>query len=268
MNLIKNYITNNRCYTGPTKIQVKKLVLHSLGVSQPNAQVLIDRWNNQEAGVSIHAFIEDDRVIQTLPWDYKAWHVGAGKNGSYNTCSIGVEICEPAGHKYNGGTMVGYDVAKNAAYFNKVYQNAVELFAMLCQEFKLDPQKDILCHSEVYKIGYGTNHSDVMQWFPKHGKSMDTFRNDVTIRLSYVPGKNITPVSNNDDINWAKKKLNGLLPVIPGITPLQLNGIYDPELRIAVLTYWHKLGWGKSLKDDGTIIGKATREAMAVGKIK
>lgn len=28
-------------------------------------------------------------------------------------------------------------------------------------------------------MGIASNHADVMHWFPKHGKSMDTFRVDV-----------------------------------------------------------------------------------------
>lgn len=191
MNLVKRHMTKNRCYTNVTKIKVEKLVLHSLGVAQPNANVLINQWDSATAGVSIHAFVMDNQIIQTLPWDYRAWHVGKGNKGSYNNCAIGVEICEPTGHKYNGGTMVGYDAKKNATYFEKVYNNAVELFAMLCNEFKLDPKKDILCHCEVYKLGYGSNHADVMQWFPKHGKSMDTFRSDVVAQMKkkYTPSK-------------------------------------------------------------------------------
>lgn len=157
MEIIKNFMTRNRCYSNPKKIKIEKLVLNSLGVAQPNANILIRSWDTTEAVVSIHAFIMDHQIIQTLPWDYKAWHVGSGKNGSYNNCTIGVEICEPSGHKYNGSTMIGYDVAKNAQYFADVYENAVVLFAHLCKEYKLDPIKDILCHSEVYKLGYGSN---------------------------------------------------------------------------------------------------------------
>ena len=201
MNLVQRYLTKNRCYTNPTKIKVQKLVLHSLGVAQPNANVLINNWDTQTAEKSVHAFVMDNQVIQTLPWEYKAWHVGSGKNGSWNSCAIGVELCEPAGHKYNGGQMVNYDAKKNEAYFNKVYNNAVELFAYLCREFKLDPLKDIYCHCEVYKLGYGSNHSDVMQWFPKHGKDMDKFRADVKALLDYVPAKAITPDSPKKEIS-------------------------------------------------------------------
>ena len=56
-----------------------------------------------------------------------------------------------------------------------VYQEAVELCAYLCKQFGLT-EKDIICHSEGYKRGIASNHGDVMHWFPKHGKSMDTFR--------------------------------------------------------------------------------------------
>lgn len=254
MNLVKRFITKNRCYTNAKKIKVEKLVLHSLGVAQPNANVVINNWDNQTASVSVHAFVMDNQVIQTLPWDYKAWHVGSGKNGSWNSCSIGVEICEPSGHKYNGGQMVGYDVKKNEAYFNKVYNNAVELFAYLCKEFGLDPLKDIYCHCEVHKLGYGSNHSDVMQWFPKHGKDMDKFREDVKALLDYVPTKTIKPGSSAKDINWLKMRLNKL----GGPYNLDLNGVYDNKTRISVLWAWELWGWNKDGQDTGWAAGSKT----------
>lgn len=262
MQLIKKYLTKNRCYTNPKKIKVTKLVLHSLGVAQPNAQVLIDSWNNEEAGVSVHAFIEEDRVIQTLPWDCKGWHIGKGTKGSWNDCSIGVEICEPRGHTYQGGTMIGYDVKKNTEYFAKVYENAVELFARLCHDFKLDPDEDILCHSEVYKLGYGSNHADVMHWFPKHGKTMDIFRTDVKARLerNSAPTNSITVNSTPKDINWLKSHLN---EVLGGIYKLELNGVYDNRTRISVLILWESKGWNEDGQDDGWRAGKATIKELS-----
>ena len=258
MNLIKNYLIKNRCYTNPVKIKIEKLVLHSLGVAQPNSQVLINSWNSIEAGVSVHAFIEDDRVVQTLPWDYKAWHVGSGNNGSYNNCAIGVEICEPSGHKYNGGTMVGYNVDKNEVYFGKVYNNAVELFAKLCKDYNLNPLKDILCHSEVYKLGYGSNHADVMHWFPKHGKSMDTFRADVQAAMNYTPVAPITKNSDTKAIKWLQEKLNkaNTTYTIPA------TGKYDPKTRIAVLMYADSRGWNWD-KASGWQVGEGTIKALA-----
>ncbi|MDF2537403.1 MAG: N-acetylmuramoyl-L-alanine amidase family 2 [Herbinix sp.] len=259
MNLTKKYMTKNRCYTNGTKIQVTKLVLHSTGCAQPDADVHIGNWNTAISSACPHAFIETDRVVQTLPWDFKGWHVGLGSKGSYNSCSIGVEICEPKGHTYkNGSTMVNYDVKKNEEYFAKVYENAVELFARLCYDFLLDPMKDILCHSEVHALGYGSNHGDVMHWFPKHGKSMDTFRADVRARImaNAVPNSTITVNSSTDDINWLKSKIN---KVIDGIYPkLDLNGVYDAKTRIAVLITWELFGWNKDGQDDGWRAGAKT----------
>ena len=37
--------------------------------------------------------------------------------------------------------MVGYDVEKNEAYFQDIYRNAVELSAMLCRQYRLDPME-------------------------------------------------------------------------------------------------------------------------------
>jgi len=41
---------------------------------------------------------------------------------------------------------------ENLDYFNKVYDNAVELFSDLCLKYCLHPSKDTVCHSEVYKL--------------------------------------------------------------------------------------------------------------------
>ena len=42
----------------------------------------------------------------------------------------------------------------------------------------------MLCHSEACKLGLASNHADVMHWFPKHGKDMNTFRKDVINMLN------------------------------------------------------------------------------------
>lgn len=268
-------MSKNRCYTNAIKIKPEKLVLHSLGVAQPNADVLIKSWNNKNASVCAHAFIETDRVVQTLPWDYKGWHVGKGSKGSWNGKSIGVEICEPKGHTYKGGTMINYNIEKNSNYFSQVYQNAVELFAYLCKKFDLNPMLDIFCHSEVHRVGYASNHADVMHWFPKHGASMDAFRKDVASLLAlinYVPSKTITPESPKKDIIWAQKRYNVVLPQIypeiKGIIPMDVTGIFGPELRIATTMYWYALKWGNHMRHDGTGIGIASIEALAVGRIE
>ena len=81
---------------------------------------------------------------------------------------------------------------------------------------------------------------------------------------TYTPTLTITPESPKEDIKWAQEKLNAVLP--SWYPKLKVDGSYGPKTRIAVLIYWDQLGWGKHMMDDGTRIGKATREALAAGK--
>jgi len=185
MNLHKLIFTQNACYKAGRKITVKGIMVHSTGANNPTLKRYVgpndgllgenkygNHWNTYHPGgreVCVHAFIgklADGTIAtyQTLPWDHRGWHAG----GSANNTHIGFEICE--------------DDTTDGAYFLKVYNEAVELCAYLCKLYGLT-EKNIICHSEGYKQGVASNHGDVMHWFPKHGKSMDTFRKDVKALL-------------------------------------------------------------------------------------
>ncbi len=83
---------------------------------------------------------------------------------------------------------------------------------------------------------------------------------------TYKPAKTITPESSKADVKWLQSRINSVLPDLPGLTPLVIDGEYGPRTRIAVLIYWEQLGWGKHMNDDGRRAGKATREALAESK--
>lgn len=186
MNLHKLIFTENACYKAGKKITVKGIMVHSTGANNPWLKRYVgpddgllgqnqynNHWNTHHPGgreVCVHGFIgklADGSIAtyQTLPWDHRGWHAG----GSANNTHIGFEICE--------------DGLTDASYFEKVYREAVELCAYLCKAYGLT-ETDIICHSEGYRKGIASNHGDVMHWFPKHGKSMDTFRADVKALLS------------------------------------------------------------------------------------
>ncbi len=171
------FLTENDCWKAGRTIVPKGVMVHSCGVAQPDVEVFLNTWNRPGYTACVHAFVHAGGVVQTLPWDHRGWHAG----GAANNTHIGFEICEPAGHTYRGGTMIGYDAEKHAEYFCKVYANAVELTAELCKIYNLDPLEDgvVICHSEGHAGGIASNHADVMHWFPKHGKSLDDFRRDV-----------------------------------------------------------------------------------------
>ena len=109
--------------------------------------------------------------------------VGSGKKGSWNNTKIQWEICEPAGHTYAGGTMIGYDVAKNQGYFDRMWKMVVAWNVYVVKKFGY-PVSEISDHAESYRAGYGSNHGDVGHWWPKHGKSMDALRQEVQAILS------------------------------------------------------------------------------------
>lgn len=196
MNLHKRILTENACYKAGRTIAPKGIMVHSTGANNPNLKRYVgpddgllgknqynNHWNQEKPGgrqVCVHAFIgklADGTVAtyQTLPWNYRGWHCGSGPKGSGNDTHISFEICE--------------DNLADASYFGKVYNEAVELCAYLCKEYGLT-EKNIICHSEGHAQGIASNHGDVMHWFPKHGKNMDTFRAAVKERLSGTSGGN------------------------------------------------------------------------------
>ena len=181
MKLVQSILMKNPCYTAGRKITVKGLMLHSVGCPQPKASVFINSWNSASYDrACVHGFIDgnDGTVYQTLPWNRRGWHCG----GDGNNTHIGVEMCEPACIKYiSGASFTCSDTATAKTVAKRTYEAAVELFAMLCEKYGLNPLKDICSHKEGCAKGIASNHGD-----PEHlwtqlgmGYTMDTFRRAV-----------------------------------------------------------------------------------------
>ena len=187
MKLVESILTKNPCYTAGRKIEVKGLMLHSVGCSQPSALAFIKNWNSPSFDrACVHGFIDgnDGTVYQTLPWNHRGWHCGSSINGSGNNTHIGVEMCEPACITYTGGaTFKCSDLATAKAVEERTYKAAVELFAMLCKEFNLDPLADgvVISHKEGHARGIASNHGDPEHLWSQLGLpyTMDTFRKAV-----------------------------------------------------------------------------------------
>lgn len=187
MKLMESILSQNPCYTAGKKIKATGLMLHSVGCPQPKASAFINSWNNPSHSNScVHGFIDgnDGTVYQTLPWDHRGWHCGSGSRGSGNNTHIGVEMCEPACIKYTGGAnFTCSDMNAAKVVVKRTYESAVELFAMLCKKFSLDPLADgvVISHKEGHDRGIASNHGD-----PEHlwsqlgmGYTMDGFRKAV-----------------------------------------------------------------------------------------
>jgi N-acetylmuramoyl-L-alanine amidase len=206
MNLRELILTENACYKAGKTIVPKGIMVHSTGANNPYLKRYVgpddgllgknqynNYWNQDRPDgrqVCPHAFIgklADGSIAtyQTLPWNHRGWHAGGNANNSY----IGFEICE--------------DNLTDASYFNPVYKEAVELCVYLCKLYGLT-EKNIICHSEGYKLDIASNHADVMHWFPKHGKSMDSFRADVKKALNMTTA---SPPPPSPPLSTESKKL-------------------------------------------------------------
>ena len=101
-------------------------------------------------------------------------------------------ISEPACIKYTGGSsFTCSDLATARACAERTYQAAVELFAMLCKQYSLNPLADgvVISHKEGHARGIASNHGD-----PEHlwtqlgmGYTMDTFRKAVKAAMDGSP---------------------------------------------------------------------------------
>lgn len=188
--MVTRYMTNNPCYKQGRTIQVQGLMLHSVGVPQPDPLVFIRQFDKASYDrACVHGFIGADETYITLPIletpgkAMRGWH--GGKQASNNTM-IGVEMCEPNTIKYVGGaTFQVLNRVKAVEYVEAVTKRAVDLFAQLCTFHSLDPFMDILSHAEGNKLGIASAHAD-----PDHlwkglnmDYSMDHFRRDVAEKM-------------------------------------------------------------------------------------
>ena len=218
--------TQSTCYQNTKKMDVKGVLWHSTGANNPTLKRYVqpsddaaDReawlellgvnqyhndWNHITRQAGLNAWIGKlangtVTTVQTMPWDFKPWGCGSGSQGSCNNGWIQFEICE--------------DGLTDKSYFEKVYKEACEITAYLCDMYDIDPNgtidyngvkvPTILCHYDSHKLGLGSNHGDIDHWFPKFGKSMATVREDVA---KLLPKKStIEPVVDNKELYRVRK---------------------------------------------------------------
>lgn len=231
--------TNSSCFKKTRTMKVRGILFHSTGSNNPNIKRYVqptdgvsdynkmikilgkntsrNDWNHVATSAGLNAWIGklangEVAAVQTMPWNYRPWGCGSGKYGSCNDGWIQFEICE--------------DNLKDKEYFNKVYNEAVELTAYLCKLYSLDPNgvvksahgvsiPVITCHADSHKLGFGSNHGDVNHWFPKYGKSMETVRDDVAKLLAKqsnhgVSSKKEKPHSSQSSPKVTNKDTNSI----------------------------------------------------------
>ena len=194
--------TNSTCYQDTTSMTINGVLWHSTGSPNVNLKRYVQPFetdsnydemmallgknkygndmNHIYREMGVNAWIgklADGTIttIQALPWHYRPWGCGKSTYGSCNDGWIQFEICE--------------DNLNDPEYFEAIYKEACELTAYLCLIYNIDPFgyierkgikiPTITCHKEAHDLGFGSNHGDILHWFPKYGKDMETIREDV-----------------------------------------------------------------------------------------
>lgn len=194
MEIRKSILTKNECYIVGAPQKVKGVLWHSTGANNPKLSRYVpddgnlgpnkynNHWNTARPGGKkkcVHAFIGKDKlgkvqIYQTLPFEMRAWGAGSGPKGSANDGYIQFEICE--------------DSLNDKSYFEEVYKAGVWFTAEMHKRygFKLN-EVTVIDHSGANKLGIASNHSDVMHWFKKYGKTMKDVISDVDKLLNPHP---------------------------------------------------------------------------------
>ena len=236
INTVESFVTANRCYQVGEPLHPRGIMLHSIGVPQPNAAVMARNYNVYRPGgdsVCVHGFIQrDGTYYHTLPYNLRAWHCG----GSANYTHIGIEMTEPASIAYtgHGADWRDLDPAATEAHVRGTYAAAVELFAQLCAQYGFDPLADgvIISHAEGAARGVASSHADPAHLWRAFDLTMDGFRHDVAAKMAAKnteEDENMVKYKTIDDVpEWYRSEVQELMDA--GALKGTSNGVLDiPE---------------------------------------
>ena len=113
-------ITKVKCPTSkygikcPFKMTAGSITVHNTE-NDATAMAETSYMLRNNKSVSFHAAVDDERVVESIPFSRNAFHAGDGRNGKGNRTSIGVEIC----YSKSGGKR-----------FDKAEENAAKYIAI------------------------------------------------------------------------------------------------------------------------------------------
>lgn len=128
---------------------------------------------------TVHYFVDETKAIKCMPYKVDAWAVsdGAGKGG--NTTDIHIEICRSK--------------SDNATY-QKAFDNAMELIAIICKELGWKPKGRIKFHYD-YKTKYCPH------------KSLDDFEGNLEKLRSHVISEVNKILNAEEKMEFSRPKL-------------------------------------------------------------
>ncbi|TDM14898.1 N-acetylmuramoyl-L-alanine amidase [Macrococcus bovicus] len=126
-----------------------------------------NNWNN----AFVHAFVDDNEIIETADTDYLAWGAGPAGNARF----IHVELVRVYGKERFAKAINNYAdyIATNLLYYDLPVDSA-----------EYDGSGTLWSHRAVSNFLGGTDHGDPYGWFQENGYTMDELAELVTLKYN------------------------------------------------------------------------------------
>lgn len=190
MNEIKSYLTENECYKSDRKMtEVRGLLIHDTATPGATPETFVKSWNVlRPAGkqVCVHAFADDTKVINTLPYTMRCWGCGFGTKGSGNDYYIQIEMCDSKEIYFkNGWEYNTKDKDKTYKYVNDTAEVVSDWAAKRLNElgFNSVTKDNVTSHYEANAKGIASNHGDPKGFLSLGGLDMDKLRGMISVKL-------------------------------------------------------------------------------------
>ncbi|WP_239752650.1 N-acetylmuramoyl-L-alanine amidase, partial [Mammaliicoccus sp. J-M40] len=229
---INNQIRNNN-YTVPKYVEdfsshIPKIPYRN-GVGKPEGIVAHETANpnstihneiaymkNNYESAFVHAYVDDNNIIEVAPTDYLAWGAGAQANPRF----IHVELVRVYGSDRFARSINNYAdyIATNLAYYGLSLDSA-----------ERDGVGTLWSHDAVSKFLGGTDHSDPYGWFAENNYTFDELVDLVTEKYQYKTGlltaptkpettKPVTKPTTKPSQNTTKPSQNTTKPSNPTVS--------------------------------------------------
>lgn len=179
----KAYLVKNNCYTqGRKRSKTLGVLVHDTATPGATIDAFIKSWNTPKPNgisVCVHAFVDDKRVVNTLPYDMRCWGCGSGPNGSGNDTYIQIEMIDPAEVYFvNGWQYRSRDIEKTKVTIKKTVENLCKWIVARLKELNIHEvnKETVTSHYEAHSKGIASGHQDPQGFLGLAGLTMDDIR--------------------------------------------------------------------------------------------
>ncbi len=156
---------------------------------------------NGDTAPYYHGLISRNTVIETMSTEYRAIHCGHRTYRKKAKEFFGEKVCSPydSPNNHTLGYCMLHDFADTGGYHADTMETAIEYIAWKCKEFDLDPNTDLLRHSDI------TNEKSVP--CPKAFFEDDDDPDDLWDSFKHWVARELHELNNNDSILTMKEEL-------------------------------------------------------------